>query len=150
MQSRQSFANGVRVAVLLLAGVAAASGAEATVAARLAARTFPSVFMAWSTAEHTADTNRLDNFARHDWYPFWDRGLGRPLSAGSQRADGAWERPFENGLVCYNPAGGRPVTLVADRALRSRATGRTATQHAVPPGDGDILEGQPQAVPHDP
>jgi hypothetical protein len=76
----------------------------------------------------------------HDWYDFWSKGLGRPLRVGVERADGAWERTFEQGTVCYNPGGGKPVTFSFDRAMRSRATGRTGKQHEVPAGDGDIFQ----------
>ena len=75
----------------------------------------------------------------HDWYNFWDKGLGRPVKSGVQRADGVWEREFTNGIVVYNPAGGASVNLRFDEARRSRATGLTATEHTVNANDGDIF-----------
>jgi hypothetical protein len=75
----------------------------------------------------------------HDWYAFWNRGLGRPLAAGREREDGTWERAFEHGIVIYNPAGGKAVTRSFEQAMKSRATNQTGRQHEIPPGDGDIL-----------
>ncbi len=75
----------------------------------------------------------------HDWYSFWDKGLGRPTKPGVRRADGAWERTFSGGTVLYNPAGGSNVTVRLDAPQRSRATGRTSTEHTVGPNDGDIF-----------
>lgn len=75
----------------------------------------------------------------HDWYDFWDKGLGRPQKAGFKRPDGAWERIFAHGTVIYNPAGNPPVTAHFDSPHLSRATGRTETKHTVPENDGDIF-----------
>ena len=75
----------------------------------------------------------------HDWYPFWDRGLGWPKAPGFRRVDGAWERVFSGGTVVYNPSGNSDVTVRFDAPHRSRATGRRGTEHTVPPNDGDIF-----------
>jgi len=75
----------------------------------------------------------------HDWYPFWDRGLGRPKGKGQQRADGAWEREYSSGVVVYNPPGHQRIEVKYDRPKRSRATGQLAPAHAIAPGDGDIF-----------
>lgn len=75
----------------------------------------------------------------HDWYSFWDRGLGRPKTPGFSRVDGAWERIFPGGTVIYNPCGNSNVTVRFEVPHRSRATGRRSQQHIVPPNDGDIF-----------
>lgn len=75
----------------------------------------------------------------HDWYPFWDRGLGKPVSAGRQRPDGAWERNYSGGTVVYNPPDNQRIKVQFDRALRSRATDDLDSEYSLPPGDGDIL-----------
>lgn len=75
----------------------------------------------------------------HDWYSFWDKGIGKPAAAGFQRPDGAWQRAFTGGTALHNPAGGKPVTARFDSPHQSRATGRIGTEHAVPANDGDLF-----------
>ncbi len=75
----------------------------------------------------------------HDWYPFWDRGLERPMGKGQQRADGAWERAYSGGTVIYNPPGNQRIEVQFDRPKRSRATGQLVPAHVIAPGDGDIF-----------
>ncbi len=75
----------------------------------------------------------------HDWYDFWDKGLGRSTQPGTTRADGAWERAFTNGTVIYNPAGGSNIKVSFPSPHRSKATGLQQTEHTVPSSDGDIF-----------
>ena len=75
----------------------------------------------------------------HDWYDFWNKGLGQPVKPGRQRPDGAWERIFSGGTVIYNPAGNTNVIMHFATPHRSRATGRTGREHTVAGGDGDIF-----------
>ncbi|MFO1511657.1 MAG: hypothetical protein U1F83_01890 [Verrucomicrobiota bacterium] len=75
----------------------------------------------------------------HDWYPFWNRGLGRPTGKGQQRADAAWERAYSGGNVVYNPPDNPRIEVKFDRPKRSRATGQLGTAHVIAPGDGDIF-----------
>jgi hypothetical protein len=74
----------------------------------------------------------------HDWYPFWDKSLGKPTGAGRQRPDAAWQREFEKGSVVYNPMGNRPVTVTFPEPHTSRATGERSRTHVLGPLDGDI------------
>ena len=74
----------------------------------------------------------------HDWYPFWDKSLGRPLSAAVRRGDGATQREFEKGTVVYNPMGNDPVEIAFNEMYVSRATGRCSRTHTLPACDGDI------------
>ena len=74
----------------------------------------------------------------HDWYPFWDRHLGKPTGPGRRRADKATERDFDNGTAVYNPPGNKTVTLTFDEQRLSLATGKRAREHALPAADGDI------------
>lgn len=76
---------------------------------------------------------------RHDWYPFWDRDLGRPTARGRERSDGAWERTFVGGTAVYNPGENQKITARFPSPQRSRATGRIATEHPIAPNDGDIF-----------
>jgi hypothetical protein len=75
----------------------------------------------------------------HDWYDFWNKGLGRPVHEGYLRNDGAWQRPFTGGTAIYNPEGNKPVTVAFDKPHRSRATGKTGLEFVVPALDGDIF-----------
>lgn len=74
----------------------------------------------------------------HDWYPFWDKSLGRPAGTGV-RSGAHWRREFEKGTVIYNPPGAKPLRITFQKPRKSRATGKTARTHTVPPGDGDLL-----------
>jgi hypothetical protein len=75
----------------------------------------------------------------HDWYPFWNKGLGNPVSAGAEQPDKSWRREFTNGTVVYNPMGNATVTVRFEQPCLSGATGQVAPEHQIPPGDGDIL-----------
>ena len=79
----------------------------------------------------------------HNWYPFWDKSLGRPVSTGVARADGTVTREFENGTVVYNPMGNRAVSVVFDDIRQSVATGTSARRHQLADADGDIFLRRP-------
>ena len=74
----------------------------------------------------------------HDWYPFWNKSLGMPVSEGTAAADGTMRREFDAGTVIYNPMGNRTVTVVFPQLRTSVATGRTAREHQLVSPDGDI------------
>jgi hypothetical protein len=83
---------------------------------------------------------------RHNWYPFWDQSLGRPISAGVTAPDGTFRRKFENGDIVYNPMGNKTVKIVFDEARTSVATGRTSKSHTLKSPDGDMyLKQSPDA-----
>jgi hypothetical protein len=79
----------------------------------------------------------------HDWYPFWDKSLGRPTSAvaNPDRPDleTAYSRRFEKGLAVFNPPDGRLATINFPRPKHSVATGATSQTFKVAPGDGDLF-----------
>jgi len=75
----------------------------------------------------------------HDWYPFWDAPLGRPIAKGKSRTDGTFGREFDGGTVIHNPMGNQPVTVTFAAPRKSAATGTTATRHPVGCPDGDIF-----------
>jgi putative glycosyl hydrolase-like family 15 (GHL15) protein len=79
----------------------------------------------------------------HDWYPFWDKSLGKPVGplAHLDRPDldGAYTRQFENGEVVFNPPSNRTVTISFPEPRRSAATNVTARSFIVAPGDGDLF-----------
>ncbi|UCD49358.1 MAG: hypothetical protein JSW27_17715 [Phycisphaerales bacterium] len=74
----------------------------------------------------------------HDWYPFWDTSLGRPVGQAIHRDDGATQRQFEQGTIVYNPMGNDPVEITFDEMRTSRATGQRSRTHTLPACDGDI------------
>jgi hypothetical protein len=74
----------------------------------------------------------------HNWYPFWNKSLGKPLAAGTTAADGSVRRDFDGGTVVYNPMGNKSVDLVFPQERTSVATGRTAREHRLSSPDGDI------------
>ena len=79
----------------------------------------------------------------HDWYPFWDKSLGRPARpiANLDHPDlsGAYTRAFEKGEVVFNPPSNHPVTVHFDQPHRSAATGTTGQSFTVASGDGDLF-----------
>lgn len=75
----------------------------------------------------------------HDWYSFWDAPLGKPTGPANTRPDGSTTRPYEKGLVIYNPPGGRPVTVRFDKPHRRHSTGELAAAHEVQAQDGEIF-----------
>jgi len=74
----------------------------------------------------------------HDWYPFWDRSLGRAAGRMIRRNDGATQREFDKGTVVYNPMGNSSVAIAFDEIHISCATGRRGLTHTLSPCDGDI------------
>lgn len=75
----------------------------------------------------------------HNWYPFWNKTLGKPVSKGTSRPDGTAIREFENGTVVYNPMGNKTVTVVFPEIRRSLATGEPSKRHRLSSPDGDIF-----------
>lgn len=86
-----------------------------------------------------ADANGLPTADHlHDWYPFWDRSIGRPAGGLAQRSDGGVQRDFESGTVVYNPVDNRAILVTFDAPRRSVATGETASSFTVGALDGDL------------
>ena len=79
----------------------------------------------------------------HDWYPFWNKSLGRPTGslATLDRPDlsGAYTRKFDKGEAVFNPPSNHPVTVHFDQPHRSAATNTTGQSFTVASGDGDIF-----------
>jgi hypothetical protein len=74
----------------------------------------------------------------HNWYPFWDKRLGKPVSEGVTKGDGTIVREFENGTVVYNPMGNKSVEVVFSESRKSVATGISSDLHKLSCPDGDI------------
>lgn len=81
---------------------------------------------------------------RHDWYPFWDTNLGKPLSEMTQRSDGAMMRQYSNGTVVYNPMGNDAIDVVFDEPHTSQATNVHSKKHTLSGCDGDIYLRRPR------
>ncbi len=77
----------------------------------------------------------------HDWYPFWEKSLGRPLDDGFLRSDSAWQREFEKGTAIYNPCGNNQIRVDFSKMMKSTVSGNVSDQHIVEPYDGDIFIG---------
>ena len=75
---------------------------------------------------------------RHNWYPFWDKSLGKTVGEGETREDGTVVREFDNGSVVYNPMGNRPVEVTFSEIRKSLATGTSSERHKLACPDGDI------------
>ena len=80
-----------------------------------------------------------DSDHQHDWYPFWNRSLGRPVRIGNAQKDGAFRREFQHGTAVYNPPGNGVTVVTFSAPRRSLATGKVARTHPVPELDGDIF-----------
>lgn len=83
----------------------------------------------------------------HNWYPFWNRSLGRPVGQGNRSPDGTIRREFEKGTVVYNPLYNRAVSLTFDTEMTRVSSGRRGRQHDLPPADGDIFLREAGATP---
>lgn len=80
----------------------------------------------------------------HDWYPFWDKSLGRPRGPKAVRiAGGSYVRAFDNGCVVFNPPDNHTVFLTFREPHRSQAHGVIAATQKVERGDGDIFLVEP-------
>jgi hypothetical protein len=75
----------------------------------------------------------------HNWYPFWERSLGKPIAERQSRPDGTVSREFDHGTAVYNPLGNRPVSVRFSERRRSVATGKVGEEHAVGCPDGDFF-----------
>ena len=75
----------------------------------------------------------------HNWYPIWDKSLGKPIGKEVAQGDGTVRREFEKGTVVYNPMGNKAVSVTLEEDRRSLATDKTARSHDLPSGDGDIF-----------
>lgn len=75
----------------------------------------------------------------HDWYPFWEKSLGKPLSNSTRKVAKATLREFQHGVAIFNPHGSNPVTIELDVDHRSLTTHKVAKRHSIASGDGDIL-----------
>ena len=87
-----------------------------------------------------SDPNPLDTPDHlHNWYPFWERTLGRALAPCVTRSDGAITREFTQGTAVYNPMGNKTATITFQEMRISRATGKRGFVHTVGVCDGDLF-----------
>ncbi len=75
----------------------------------------------------------------HDWYPFWDQKIGRPMAPGAVRQDGSWQREFQLATVVYNPPGKQPVKVSFQESRRRASDGAEANSFEINGGDGDMF-----------
>jgi hypothetical protein len=75
----------------------------------------------------------------HDWYPFWNKSLGRPVGAGVKATDGTIRREFERGTAVHNPFGNAERVISFKERRTSVATGAVAVEHRLAAGDGDLF-----------
>ncbi len=75
----------------------------------------------------------------HDWYPFWNKSLGKPTGKGMMQNDGTARREFERGSVVYNPMGNGSRTVNFKDPRQSLTTGTKSKIHTVQSADGDIF-----------
>ncbi|MHB0955215.1 MAG: alpha-amylase family protein [Pirellulaceae bacterium] len=75
----------------------------------------------------------------HNWYPFWNKSLGKPFAKGKVADDGTVRREFENGTAVYNPMGNKAIEVTFPEERRSAATGKTAQSHHLESPDGDLF-----------
>ena len=79
----------------------------------------------------------------HDWYPFWDKSLGKPAgpvaTLDRPKLSGAYTRQYEKGEVVFNPPSNHTVTINFSEPRRSAANGITGQSFSVAAGDGDLF-----------
>jgi hypothetical protein len=76
----------------------------------------------------------------HDWYPFWDKSLGKPTGPVAQKGPfGSFQREFEKGTAVFNPPTNASVKVRFEDTRASAATGQSGREFEVPAGDGDLF-----------
>jgi hypothetical protein len=75
----------------------------------------------------------------HDWYPFWDIKLGKPLARKTVKEDGSVWREFEGGTVVYNHFLNGEVSLEFGENKKRVSTGEVANTFMLRERDGDIF-----------
>jgi len=75
----------------------------------------------------------------HDWYPFWDVKLGKPLGKAVEHADGSATREFTAGTVLYNHFGNPPVTVNFDEDRKRLSDGMVGREFVVQDADGEVF-----------
>lgn len=77
---------------------------------------------------------------RHDWYPEYDRKIGKPLNPGQRINSHVWQRDYEGGRVIVNlPGAKEPFAVTTDAAMVDVLSGSKGKKFTLPPGDGCIL-----------
>ncbi len=74
----------------------------------------------------------------HDWYPFWDCDLGKPLEKGRSIRDGSFQRRFTNGIAVHNSPGNKAIVMSFSIPHQAASTGVIAKRFTLDAGDGDI------------
>jgi hypothetical protein len=76
----------------------------------------------------------------HDWYPFWDKSLGRPTGpVGQKGPSGSFQREFQKGTAVFNPPSNGAVQIRFKETRTSAASGQSGREFEVPAGDGDLF-----------
>jgi hypothetical protein len=76
----------------------------------------------------------------HDFYPFWNKRLGRPAGAmGQAGPSGSFIREYENGSAVFNPPSNRSVEISFPEPRLRASTGERASSFQIDPGDGDLF-----------
>lgn len=75
----------------------------------------------------------------HDWYPFWDVELGKPVGDLIHRDDGAYQREFTGGTVIYNHQGNGPVRVEFADGRQRASDGAIGLRFELADTDGDIF-----------
>jgi hypothetical protein len=77
----------------------------------------------------------------HNWYDFWDAGLGKPVgkkAAIYNNIDGLFVREFENGWAAYNRSG-VTQSILFNENVTALTKKELAKSHKIPNDDGEIF-----------
>jgi hypothetical protein len=75
----------------------------------------------------------------HDWYPFWDIPLGKPVGPYTEKEDGSAWREYDGGTVVYNHYSNPAITIRFDEDRRRASDGTVAREFTINRRDGDIF-----------
>lgn len=76
----------------------------------------------------------------HDWYPFWDHSLGRPISPPARKLqERAYRREFEKGEAVFNPPDAPPAKLHFAEPRTRASNGQKGKDFVVDAADGDLF-----------
>lgn len=75
----------------------------------------------------------------HNWYPFWDVQLGKPLGNFVEKDDGSALREFNYGTVVYNHYKNNPIIIEFKEPKKRASTNEIGKIFSMKDRDGDIF-----------
>jgi hypothetical protein len=75
----------------------------------------------------------------HDWYPFWDIKLGKPIGKLVKLSNGVYRRRFEGGVAIYNHYQNGEQVITFNQTMKRASDGSIGKTFKIADRDGDIF-----------